>query len=136
MDVENFDKSSMVVGSSQYGHTNKYMFDYLLQNGYIQRIPQMNISQLKSKIKAQLKKDKYPVLLIHPWDLLKFRPASYFEFKLPCASFCLEEINNKWEVYYTERGSKFNIKEFDSETEACEYFYNWILQSNKKIMSV
>lgn len=47
-------------------------------------------------------------------------------------SYCMEEKNNKWEVYYTERGSKFHVKEFSSETEACEYFYNWIMQKNSK----
>lgn len=92
----------------------------------------MNIKQLKNKLKTQLKKEKYPISLKHPWDLLKFRYANYFEFMLPGESYCLEEKNNKWEVFYTERGSKFDIKEFSSETEACEYFYNWIMQRNSK----
>ncbi len=49
---------------------------------------------------------------------------------LPGESYCIEEKNNKWEVYYTERGTKFDIKEFYTENEACEYFYKWIMQRN------
>lgn len=49
----------------------------------------------------------------------------------PCGSksdlFCLEKINNKWQVYYSERGIKHQ-PEFEStdEAQACEYYYNKI----------
>lgn len=95
----------------------------------------MNIKELKNKIKINLKKESYPIRLIHPWDIFKFRYINYFEFKLAGESYCIEENNNIWKVYYTERGSQFNIKEFNTETEACEYFYNWIMQSHFKYNS-
>ena len=44
---------------------------------------------------------------------------------------CISVNNNKWEVYYTERGSKFDVKEFDSETGACEYFFNTCIKPFK-----
>ncbi|HOL29569.1 MAG TPA: hypothetical protein P5157_02365 [Paludibacteraceae bacterium] len=93
----------------------------------------MNIKQLKRELKKQLKKEKYPKTFIYyKWDLLKFKHAKYFELLLPTESYCLEEKNNKWEVYYIERGTKLYIKEFSSENEACEYFYNWIMQRNSR----
>lgn len=45
---------------------------------------------------------------------------------------CIGKPNEKWEVYYTEHGSKFDVKYFDSESGACEYFYNRIKQRNSK----
>ena len=48
---------------------------------------------------------------------------------LPGESYCLEEKDNKWEVFFTERGAKFETKVFNSEMEACEYFYNWIINA-------
>ena len=29
---------------------------------------------------------------------------------------------DKWQVYYSERGNKSGLKIFETETEACEYF--------------
>jgi hypothetical protein len=43
---------------------------------------------------------------------------------------CIEEIYGKWHVYYTERGEKFDEKIFNSASEACEYFLNWILKTS------
>lgn len=40
----------------------------------------------------------------------------------PSESYCLNEVNNNWEVYYSERGVKSGIVNFDNESEACEYF--------------
>ena len=36
---------------------------------------------------------------------------------------------DKWQVYYSERGNKRGIKTFETETEVCEYF----LRKLKKI---
>ena len=33
---------------------------------------------------------------------------------------CLRFSDNKWFVYYTERGKKYEESEFESEAEACE----------------
>lgn len=89
----------------------------------------MNIKQLKSALKPLFKKEKYPVQLRHPWDLFKFAYNDYFEVVLPAESYCLEKRSAKWEVYYAERGAKFDVKEFSSETEACEYLYKLLLQT-------
>lgn len=43
--------------------------------------------------------------------------------------FCLRAFNGKWETYYSERGMKSSKKEFITESEACVYFYNWLLES-------
>lgn len=91
----------------------------------------MNIKELKNKIKGNFKKESYPISLKHPWDIFKFRYVNYFELMLPTESYCIEKKDNKWQVYYRERGSKFDIKEFNLETEACEYFYNWISQRKR-----
>ena len=36
---------------------------------------------------------------------------------------CLTNEINKWQVYFAERGKKWQLKEFNTEEEACEYFY-------------
>lgn len=41
----------------------------------------------------------------------------------PNEAFCLIESGKKWEVYYSEKGKKRGQRSFDSEGEACEYFY-------------
>lgn len=35
----------------------------------------------------------------------------------------LEQLNNKWSVYYSERGERRGEKLFDTENDACQYFY-------------
>lgn len=40
---------------------------------------------------------------------------------LPNEKLCIVK-ENKWQVYYSERGCKTGLKEFEQETEACEYF--------------
>ena len=39
--------------------------------------------------------------------------------------------NEKWEVYYSERGNKNELKIFSAEKEACDYFYSWMLNKKK-----
>lgn len=51
---------------------------------------------------------------------------------LPNEAFCLENQELIWEVYYSERGSKGSRKEFNSEDEACEFFYSWMKKIFKK----
>lgn len=48
---------------------------------------------------------------------------------LPNEAYCLNKNNRFWEVYYSERGIKSGVKQFDSEEEACEYFYRLIVES-------
>lgn len=52
---------------------------------------------------------------------------------LPNEAFCLNMHNNVWEVYYSERGSKSGLKIFYSEEEACEYFYEWLVKTFKRM---
>lgn len=36
---------------------------------------------------------------------------------------CIMQENNKWIVFYYERGMRVALKEFEDEESACEYFY-------------
>jgi hypothetical protein len=47
---------------------------------------------------------------------------------LPNEAFCLNKEGEIWEVYYSERGVKSQLKQFHSEDEACNYFYQTILE--------
>ena len=40
---------------------------------------------------------------------------------LPNEKLCIVR-EDKWQVYYSERGNKSGLKIFETETEACEYF--------------
>ena len=40
---------------------------------------------------------------------------------------CLEKIEDKWTVYYSERGVKTTNEIFKSEKEACQYIYNQLI---------
>lgn len=51
----------------------------------------------------------------------------------PNEVFCLGEGNGKWEIYYSERGSKSGLKIFDKEEEACQYFYDWLIKTLKSM---
>ncbi len=41
---------------------------------------------------------------------------------LPNESYCIGQRDSKWDVYYSERGRKSDLKTFDDESTACEYF--------------
>lgn len=41
---------------------------------------------------------------------------------LPNEKLCIVR-EDKWKVYYSERGSKNGLKIFETETEACEYLF-------------
>lgn len=43
-------------------------------------------------------------------------------------AYCLEENYGRWEVYYSERGRKTNVKSFLCEEEACKYLHNELIQ--------
>lgn len=46
---------------------------------------------------------------------------------LPNEALCINKEGAIWEVYYSERGMKSQIEKFDSENEACNYFYTTAL---------
>lgn len=52
---------------------------------------------------------------------------------LPNELYCLGENGNIWEVYYSERGIKSNLRTFQTEDDACNYFYNWFIKSMKSM---
>ena len=45
---------------------------------------------------------------------------------LPNEKLCLGFENNKWIVYYSERGVRTGVVEFITENDACDYIYNQI----------
>lgn len=47
--------------------------------------------------------------------------------------YCLEFVNNEWQVYFSERGIKTTYKIFTSEDEACEYIFKQFYDSNKNM---
>lgn len=47
---------------------------------------------------------------------------------LPNERLCIIK-EDLWKVYYSERGHKSALKEFQTELEACEYFF----EKNKKV---
>jgi hypothetical protein len=72
-----------------------------------------------------MKKDELHQLLLAsnaPTDLYSLNGG------LPNESFCLNKEDDVWEVYYSERGVKSQLKRFESEEEACEYFYKIIIE--------
>jgi hypothetical protein len=70
--------------------------------------------------KAQLQEmlDKRNVL----YDLYSLKGG------LPNEAYCLNENGEHWEVYYSERGVKSQLKQFDNEEEASEYLYNKVIK--------
>lgn len=60
-------------------------------------------------------------------NLNKVDPYSYcLDGGLPSEQYCLDFDGVKWNVYYSERGVKSHLKEFMTEVEACNYFYEYI----------
>ena len=51
---------------------------------------------------------------------------------LPSERHCIGQNAGKWEVYYSERGNKSLLKIFDNESDACDYFYNWLIDGLTK----
>lgn len=50
---------------------------------------------------------------------------------LPNEAYCLNQNGELWEVYYSERGQKSGMEIFETETEACDYFYKSLVQMLK-----
>jgi hypothetical protein len=62
------------------------------------------------------------------------RADSYhLEGGLPNESFTLNKNGNQWEVYYSERGNKTDLRVFESEEEACEYLYKELTDCLKRM---
>lgn len=50
---------------------------------------------------------------------------------LPDEKFCIEHIGDKWFTYHSEKGMKTSLKEFNTEGEACEYFFETLVELEK-----
>lgn len=75
----------------------------------------MNIAKLEKKLKEKgIPKELYSIL----------------EGGLPNEQYCIvkEEL---WYVYYSERGRRSGLKEFELESDACEYFYDILKQYSR-----
>lgn len=62
--------------------------------------------------------------------LIKYQvPKEVYSLNGGCPNeiYCLGYLNDKWETYYSERGIKSERKEFNTEDDACNYFYNWLI---------
>ena len=81
----------------------------------------MTIKELAKKLKKNknIPKDAYHIIY-------------YGGYEYPSESYCLNIVNGKYEYYYSERGHKNCLIEFDNETEACEYFYNLMMDMFNK----
>ncbi|MFC5446706.1 hypothetical protein [Paenibacillus aestuarii] len=60
-------------------------------------------------------------------------PASCYSLEggLPGEKWCIGKTLTSWEVYYSERGIKSDLKIFSSEAEACDDLYNRIKGASK-----
>ena len=57
---------------------------------------------------------------------------------LPSEKHCIAKQNESeiWEVYYSERGNKSSLKTFNTEEEACNYFYYWVFKTAQNMKLV
>lgn len=71
------------------------------------------------ELAAQLREEKIP----DNWYTL--------EGGLPSEKWCMEKTYSGWDVYYSERGLRNQLRHFTFEEEACEYFYNELKEMMK-----
>lgn len=55
-------------------------------------------------------------------------PSDLYSLKggMPNESYCIGIKEDKWEVYYSERGCKSDLKVFETEEKACQHLYKRI----------
>ncbi|MFX8755012.1 hypothetical protein ABTM47_19710, partial [Acinetobacter baumannii] len=67
-------------------------------------------------------------------EKLKVNPELYsIESHLKNDVYVIEKINNQWYVYYSERGKKNSLRIFELESEACDFFLDYILEDSSAI---
>ncbi|WP_084781651.1 hypothetical protein [Paenibacillus sp. D9] len=75
----------------------------------------MNIKELESRLTSEnIQRDVYSL-----------------KGGLPNEAYCISESNGTWEVYYSERGGKSGLRVFQNEEEACQYFYDSLIEMLK-----
>jgi hypothetical protein len=47
---------------------------------------------------------------------------------LPNEASCIDKSDGKWQVYYSERGGRSGLKDFDNEHDACNYFFDSLMK--------
>lgn len=63
---------------------------------------------------------------------LKVNPYMYSlnGMKRGSEEYCLEQIDDKWQFYFAERGKKNELTVFDSESEACKFLLKEIINES------
>ncbi|GAB2808365.1 hypothetical protein [Ferruginibacter profundus] len=46
---------------------------------------------------------------------------------LPNEAYCLNKVEDGWEVYYSERGNKSGLRKFTNEMDACKCLYDLVI---------
>ena len=87
-----------------------YLYDLILNDPTtMKKITIEDINELKQKLNTLgIKQSNY--VLGSFWD----------------DKFSIIQNENKWEVFFSERGNKNDLKIFETEQKACEYFFNYI----------
>ena len=66
-------------------------------------------------------KDIFRIIIdSYPLDIVDFKN------EYPNESYSIRQNNGQWEVYYSERRQKTNLKKFYIESDACEYLLEQI----------
>jgi inhibitor of KinA sporulation pathway (predicted exonuclease) len=101
----------------------------------------MDFEELKRKLEEKKREDEYSIDIIGPMDFRelkrKLEKANIREdaYSIDVIGYTeryvISKVNNKkWEIYYSERGLKTGLKEFDNEDEACKAFLIKLLKSH------
>lgn len=76
----------------------------------------MNLLQLKEKIAHSV---------INPADC-QFQEGDFY------SAFCIFQLpDSKWQTVFCDHSCRDNRKTFDTENEACDYFWEWICSTNE-----
>jgi hypothetical protein len=88
------------------------------------------IRNLKRRLSDSLKNVKSPAhKIVSNYDLLSFKQC-LLGIDLLGEGFYIKRGKKCWEVFYLERNTMFNCVKFDTEEQACIYFYDWVKKSN------
>lgn len=60
----------------------------------------------------------------------------YFGEGYPNEAYCFHQVDDGIEIYYSERGKKREYRYFSSESEACDYFYEKIVNYVQKCVKL
>ncbi|MCY0911381.1 hypothetical protein IV454_00835 [Massilia antarctica] len=72
--------------------------------------------------------------LIRALQAAGVRPSAYSVSGAEDLALCLENVDGKWEVFYSEKGERNHIKQFSSESDACTYMYQELMADKTSFM--